>query len=201
MRGGIVEPARGADEMTRDIAEKAAHFLVMLKYSRPVACDMAHEAVLLPHDNGTEHAPAYGSSYPRPDICLSKRRKRNLACAHTTARYVLRDALALLAGTHDNGDYYDAQLTIWNDLDSALGHLDHRRHNAEDAQAAALQSCDMVAQATSAALIAQTITEHRALVAKIEAITHDVRAALESLITRLSDADGTNQSAQLKIAS
>ena len=66
---------------------------------------------------------------PGRDFCAKGARATNLACAHTMARYVLRDALeARRAG----GDLSAAaDLEEWAALDVGIGLADHARSEAE----------------------------------------------------------------------
>lgn len=179
-----------------DRTAKAADLLKTMARSRAVACDMVHEAV----EHG-DNAVRMGATFARPGICGAALRKHNLACAHTTARYALRDALVLLAEGQDRASHYVALVSEWPELDAAFGRLDHRRYDVEDAKAAAMRSGDETALTVATAAIAQTVSEHRDLVAKLEMITRDVRAALERIVTPCPDAADAQPHSQLKIAS
>jgi hypothetical protein len=165
-----------------DRSAKAADLLNIMVRSRAVACDMLHEAVLSQGQGKDTASVPIGGTFSRPGICGAALRRHNLACAHTKARYPLREAIALLAAGHDRPAHFTALLHEWSELDAAFGRLDHRRYDAEDAQATALRSSDEMAQATAARWVQQAISEHRALVAKMDTITHGVRIALEQIV-------------------
>ncbi|GGK40894.1 hypothetical protein [Salinarimonas ramus] len=62
-------------------------------------------------------------------FCSKAARAGNLACAHTMARYPLRDALEAQSAAGRPGAA--AALARWHALDLAIGQADHARSEAE----------------------------------------------------------------------
>jgi hypothetical protein len=105
-------------------------------------------------------------------FCDRMSRAANIACAHTTARYVLREAIsALRARGHPQAD---AWLAEWQALDGEIGRCDHARSEAEK-----LADADSVAAA---------VARHGAAARALAALHVRIRAALLSSDVRSSPA-------------
>ncbi|WP_349369991.1 hypothetical protein [Salinarimonas sp.] len=114
------------------------------------ACGLAHEGW-----RGRTGAPLF---------CDRMSRSVNIACAHTTARYVLRDAvLALRARGRPEAV---AWLAEWQALDAEIGRCDHARSEAEKVE-------DAAAVATAAA-------DHAAATRALVALHARIRVAILS---------------------
>lgn len=95
-------------------------------------------------------------------FCAKAARAGNLACAHTMARYVLRDALERLVAQDAPGA--QARLEDWSALDLAVGLSDHARSQAE--------------KTGDAAAIAAAVSAHGRAAADLERLRLWTRAAL-----------------------
>lgn len=134
------------------------------------ACGMVHERVL-----------GDGIGPRRPPICGRGRRTANLACAHTTARLVLRDLLLALAqGAGPERETCRDALARLSMIDLAIGELDHRRHAAETAL---WEAADPAAAEAARGAIAQTVSEHLRLADELNDIRSGALAAWRQLKT------------------
>jgi len=131
---------------------------------RVVVCDMKHE-----------HVNREGEQASRQPICPARARIGNIACSHTSARLLMRDAWLLLEKTGDPQAV--AQREELARVDGEISILDHRRY---DAEAAGRED-----------IVADCIARHRALGDEIEALRQAAIAAL----------DRAREELQLKIAS
>lgn len=114
------------------------------------ACGLAHEGW-----RGRPGAPLF---------CGRMSRAVNIACAHTTARYVLRDAvLALQARGHPESVAWLAQ---WQALDAEICRCDHARSEAEKVE--------------DAAAVATAVADHAAATRALAALHARIRAAVLS---------------------
>jgi hypothetical protein len=118
---------------------------------RVVVCDMKHEAV---HREGERTL--------RQAICPALARIGNIACSHTSARLLMRDAWLLLEKTGDPQAV--AQRDELARVDGEICILDHRRYDAE--------------AAGRGDIVADCIARHRALGDEIEALRQAAIAAL-----------------------
>jgi hypothetical protein len=59
---------------------------------RAAPCDMAHESIPAGPGGGPVRSARSPSGFARVGLCPEAARAVNLACSHTMARYVLRDA-------------------------------------------------------------------------------------------------------------
>lgn len=124
---------------------------------RVVVCDMRHEALT------GEPAQAEGAPPVRPPLCAARIRIGNIACSHTSARLLMRDAWLLLERLGDP-DAAASREELAR-LDCEISVLDHRRYDAETEG--------------RADLVAVHVAEHRALGEKIEALRLSAIAALD----------------------
>ena len=124
-----------------------------------VACDMRHESLV--SDAG---------AHARPPLCPSRARMGNIACSHTSARLLMRDAWLLLEKIGQ--PEATAQREELARVDHDICILDHRRYDAE-----AEGRTD---------LVAVHVTEHRALGEEVEALRQAAIAALDRAAADLS---------------
>lgn len=106
---------------------------------RAVCCRMHHEEVVQTTPAShlvSEETSTSALQFERRGFCPHDFRSRQLACGHTTARYILHDALQELKSTQstNNAEITEA-LQEWNDLDGSIGRLDHRKGEAEKIRA------------------------------------------------------------------
>jgi hypothetical protein len=143
-------------------------------------CGMAHESI----PDGPDGEPARNarspSGFARVGLCTETVRAANLACSHTMARYLLRDALLQLPADGD-----DAVLAGLHDLEQAISLLDHRRYDAESARASArLKKADGAAAKRE---VAALVAEHRALVHRAGELRDDVLRRIDDALARHGD--------------
>jgi hypothetical protein len=148
---------------------------------RAPVCNMAHEAVRFGPDGKPVANPRSPSGYARSGVCTEAVRAGHLGCNHTTARYLLRDALE--SCPHDGNAELLAEL---NDLENAISLLDHRRYDAETRYAQAVAQSARADIAESQRAIGALEAEHRGYIARVLA----VRAVV---LVRLDAAIGTQQ--------
>ena len=115
---------------------------------------MTHETVPTGPDGDPVRNIYSPSGFARVGLCLEAGRETNLACSHTMARYVLRDAIMQVPGEGDG-----AVVAALHELEQAISLLDHRRYDAESRRASAklLEVDGAPAEREIAALVA----EHR----------------------------------------
>ena len=142
-------------------------------------CDMAHESIPSGPDGDPMRSARSPSGFARTGLCLEAGRATNLACSHTMARYVLRDAVMLVPGDGD-----EAVVAALHDLEQAISLLDHRRYDAESRWASArLEKAD---DASAEREIAALVAEHRAAVTSAQVLRDDV-------LRRIDDALGATR--------
>lgn len=126
---------------------------------RAVACDMRHELAY----QGSE-------GILRPQLCPSRMRNGNVACSHTSARLLIREAWLLL----EKSDYPDAtaQREELARVDYEISILDHRRFDAETEG--------------RTDLVAVHVADHRMLVGQIETLRLSAIAALDRAASDLN---------------
>ena len=93
---------------------------------------MAHESIPVGLDGYPMRNTRSASGFARAGICPEAGRAANLACSHTMARYVLRDAIGQVPGEGD-----EALIAALHELEQAISLLDHRRYDAESRRATA----------------------------------------------------------------
>ena len=93
---------------------------------RASPCGMAHESIPAGPDGDPRRSMRSPSGFARVGLCHEAVRAVNLACSHTMARYVLRDAIMQLTGEGD-----EAVVAALHELEQAISLLDHRRYEAE----------------------------------------------------------------------
>ena len=136
---------------------------------------MAHEGI--PSGPGGHPVPnAHSDSgFARVGLCGEAVRAANLACSHTMARYVLRDAIRKVPGDGD-----EAVFAALHELEQAISLLDHRRYDAESRLANA-----RLAKADGAAAerqIAALVAEHRACVKRAGELRDDVLRRIDDAL-------------------
>jgi hypothetical protein len=142
-------------------------------------CGMAHESIPAGLDGDPVQSTRSPSGFARTGLCPEATRAANLACSHTMARYVLRDAIMQLPGEGD-----EAVIAALHELEQAISLLDHRRYDAESRRASAtLARAD---DAPGEREIADLVAEHRACVSRADELR-------DELLRRIDDALGTAQ--------
>ena len=142
---------------------------------RASACGMAHESIPTDPDGKPVPSARSPSGFARVGICPEAVRNENIACSHTMARYLLRDAVMRLPG-----EGTEAILAALHDLEQEISLLDHRRYDAESRRAAA-----MLAKGSddAAALeIAGLVAEHRACVTRAESLRAEVLRRIDDAL-------------------
>jgi hypothetical protein len=144
-------------------------------------CDMAHESIPAGPDGDPVRSTRSPSGFARVGVCPEAGRETNLACSHTMARYVLRNAIVQVPGEGD-----EAVVAALHELEQAISLLDHRRYDAESRRASArlLKADAAPAEREIAALVA----EHRACVRRAGELRDDV-------LRRINDALGAMKTA------
>jgi hypothetical protein len=134
---------------------------------RAMHCGMAHESIPAGPDGKALQSARSPSGFARAGICPEAVRAGNLACSHTMARHVLRDALMQVPG-----EGTEAVLAALHELEQTISLLDHRRYDAESRRASARAAG---ADASSAEReIAALVAEHRACVTRAASLRGDV---------------------------
>jgi len=112
---------------------------------RSITCAMRHERVRLNADGIPErrHVNIAHTDFVREGLCSWAMRSNSLTCAHTMARFVLADALAVL---RDRGfisvTTYDELTHELDEIANELHALDWTRNGLEHALANALECTD-----------------------------------------------------------
>lgn len=147
-----------------------------------LSCDMAHESIPAGPDGAPVRSTRSPSGFERVGICSDAKRVTNLACSHTMARYLLRDAIMQLPGAGA-----EAAVAALHELEQAISLLDHRRYDAETRQASArlAQTDGGPAEREIDALVA----EHRACVKRASELRDD-------LLRRIDEALGETRAAR-----
>lgn len=107
---------------------------------RAVPCRMKHEKVVETIPSNTV-ITADGEEITLPVVherlgfCPKEFRDRQIACGHTTSRYILREALEELQQIHPSPEAIRDMLNEWHRLDGEIGLLDHRKGEAERVRA------------------------------------------------------------------
>ena len=144
---------------------------------RASPCDMAHESIPAGPDGDPVRSTRSPSGFARAGICPEAGRTTNLACSHTMARYVLRDAIKQVPREGD-----EAVVAALHELEQAISLLDHRRYDAESRRASArLVEAD---GAPGEREIAALVAEHRACVKRAGELCDDVLRRIDDALSR-----------------
>ena len=137
---------------------------------RAPPCGMAHESIPAGPDGKPVQSARSPSGFARAGICPEAVRTAHLACSHTMARHVLRDALMQVPG-----EGAEAVLAALHDLEQTISLLDHRRYDAESRRANAklMDTGDEAAERD----IVDLVAEHRACVTRAGGLRAEVAAA------------------------
>lgn len=137
-------------------------------------CGMGHESIPSGPDGDPVRSTRSPSGFARVGLCPEAVRAANLACSHTMARYLLRDAIMQLPNEGD-----EAVIAALHELEQAIRLLDHRRYDAESRRASArlAQADDAPGEREIAALV----DEHRACVMRADELR-------DELLRRIDDA-------------
>jgi hypothetical protein len=138
-------------------------------------CGMAHESVPSGPDGKPQRSSRSPSGFARAGICPESVRAGHLGCSHTTARYLLRDAMERLPGE-------PALLEELHELEQAISILDHRRYDAESRRATAIYAQEAEAIAPSEREIADLVAEHRGHVARAARLRADVLRRIDDAL-------------------
>ena len=115
--------------MSDDELNKFIELFDKISKLKSVKCGMAHERVRVNKETGLPIAQTMPvSSYKRIGLCSPEIRGEQLSCGHTMARYLLRDALALLNSEGKDTVILEAEL---GDLINRIHILDHKKGEAE----------------------------------------------------------------------
>ena len=144
---------------------------------RASPCDMAHESIPAGPDGDPVRSTRSPSGFARIGLCPEAGRATNLACSHTMARYVLRDAIKQVPGEGD-----EAVVAVLHELEQAISLLDHRRYDAESRRASArLAEAD---GAPGEREIAALVAEHRACVRRAGELREHVLRRIDDALSR-----------------
>ena len=142
---------------------------------RASPCGMAHESIPAGPDGDPVRSTRSPSGFARTGLCPEAARVANLACSHTMARYVLRDAIMQVPGEGD-----EAVLAALHELEQTISLLDHRRYDAESRRAGArLAGAD---DAPGEREIAILTAEHRACVMRAGELRDDVLRRIDDAL-------------------
>jgi hypothetical protein len=142
---------------------------------RSSPCGMAHESIPAGPDGDPVRSTRSPSGFARVGLCSEVVRVANLACSHTMARYVLRDAIMQLPGEGD-----EAVLAALHELEQTVSLLDHRRYDAESRRAGArLAGAN---DAPGEREIAILTAEHRACVVRAGELRDDVLRRIDDAL-------------------
>ena len=142
---------------------------------RASPCGMAHESIPAGPDGDPVRSTRSPSGFARIGLCPEAARAANLACSHTMARYVLRDAIMQVPGEGD-----EAALAALHELEQTISLLDHRRYDAESQRASAkLAKAD---DAPGEREIAILTAEHRACVMRAGELRDDVLRRIDDAL-------------------
>ena len=142
---------------------------------RALPCDMAHESIPAGPDGDPVRSTRSPSGFARVGLCPEAGRATNLACSHTMARYLLRDAIMQVPGEGD-----EAVVAALHELEQAISLLDHRRYDAESRRASArLAEAD---GAPGEREIAALVAEHRACVRRAGELRDDVLRRIDDAL-------------------
>jgi hypothetical protein len=142
---------------------------------RASPCDMVHESIPAGPNGDPVRSTRSPSGFARVGLCPEARRATNLACSHTMARYVLRDAIMQVPREGD-----EAAVAALHELEQAISLLDHRRYDAESRRASAtlVEADGVPAEREIAALVA----EHRAAVMRAGELRDDVLRRIDDAL-------------------
>jgi hypothetical protein len=154
---------------------------------RASACGMAHESIPTGPDGNPTASARSPSGFARAGICPAAVRDANIACSHTMARYVLRDAIA-----HLPGEGAAAILAALHDLEQAISLLDHRRYDAESRRASAMLTDP--GDGAGEREIADLVAEHRALVTRAAGLRDDVLRRIDNALGATGASTATSAS-------
>jgi hypothetical protein len=142
---------------------------------RASPCGMAHEAIPAGPNGDPMRSMRSPSGFARAGLCHEAGRAANLACSHTMARYMLRDAIMQVPGEGD-----EAVVAALHELEQAISLLDHRRYEAESRRASAklAEADDAPGEREIAALVA----EHRACVMRADELRDDVLRRIDDAL-------------------
>jgi hypothetical protein len=149
-------------------------------------CDMAHESIPAGPDGDPVRNTRSPSGFARVGLCPEAGRATSLACSHTMARYVLRDAIKRVPGKGD-----EAVLAALHELEQAISLLDHRRYDAESRRASA--SLVKADGAPAEREIAALVAEHRAAVTRAGELRDEVLRRIDDALGATS-ADAVRES-------
>ena len=142
---------------------------------RASSCDMAHESIPASPDGAPVRSALSDSGFARVGLCSETVRATNLACSHTMARYLLRDAIMQMPG-----EGVDAVVAALHELEQAISLLDHRRYDAENRRASArLAAAD---EAPAQRDIDALVAEHRAWVTRANELRDDVLRRIDEAL-------------------
>jgi len=148
---------------------------------RASPCGMAHESILAGPDGDAVRSTRSPSGFARTGLCPEAGRAANLACSHTMARYVLRDAIMQVPGEGD-----EAVVAALHELEQTISLLDHRRYDAESRRASArLAAAD---DAPGEREITSLTAEHRACVMRAGELREDVLRRIDAALGAAGEA-------------
>ena len=169
---------------------------------RAVSCRMHHEEVVqTTHAShlSSEETSSSALQFERRGFCPHDFRSRQLACGHTTARYILHDALQELknAQSANNTEITEA-LQEWSNLDGSIGRLDHRKGEAEKIRAELEhQTCTSNPEFNTMEEIEGEIEEigctHKEYVERLENMRTNVLLWIEEVLEELGSQESGSQ--------
>ena len=146
-------------------------------------CGMAHERIPAGADGGPMASSRSPSGFARIGVCPETVRAVHIGCSHTTARYLLRDALMMLPGAEAKG-----LLAALHELEQAISLLDHRRYDAESRRAEAMRAAPSAVLTAAEGEIAVLLEEHRSCCTRATTLR-------DAVVRRLNEALAFSESA------
>jgi hypothetical protein len=142
---------------------------------RALPCGLAHESIPADPDGDPVRSTRSPSGFARVGLCPEAKRAANLACSHTMARYVLRDAIMQVPGEGD-----EAVVAALHELEQTISLLDHRRYDAENRRASAKLA--EVDDAPGEREFVVLTAEHRACVMRVGELRDDVLRRIDDAL-------------------
>jgi hypothetical protein len=150
-----------------------------------VKCQMYHEKMKLDvASNLFLLSTAPDALFERTGFCSLAVRKQRIACAHTTARYLLREALSLLQKQDgQNNTIYDKWWQELNQLEDSMHSTDHQKGDLEKEYAVLWNSGQIEEARNLASQIKELEKIHSDCVDQIDRLRYDIIHKIDDVIT------------------
>lgn len=164
--------------------EKLTLLRQQLRELKAIKCEMYHEKMKLDVASNLFVSNANPDAlFERTGFCSLTIRKQRIACAHTSARYLLREALSVLkAQDTQNPIFYSSLEQELNRLEDTIHSTDHQKGNLEKEYATLWNN----AQIEEVRKLALRITElekiHSDCVDQIDRLRYDIIHKIDNVI-------------------